>query len=296
MPRPCLVVHGGAGLVDDELVEPSLRGCREACARGLVVLDRGGTALDAVEAAVRSLEDDPTFNAGHGSVLNADGEVEMDACIMSGDLKAGAVGAVRAVANPITVARRVMERTRHVFLAGAAADRFAAAQGLGLASPAELITARQKARWASPEAPPSSQARDGGTVGAVAVDASGQVAAATSTGGLFRKMPGRVGDTPVIGAGTLADDRLGAASATGVGEDIMRLSLARAALELAASGAPAQRAAQQAVELLASRTGASGGIILITPAGDLGIAFNTRRMSHAYRGPDGQIVARVDAS
>jgi L-asparaginase / beta-aspartyl-peptidase len=293
MPRPCLIVHGGAGFVDDALVEVSIAGCREACATGLVILDRGGTAIDAVEAAVRSLEDNPNFNAGRGAVLNAEGQIEMDAAIMNGDLSAGAVGCVRRVANPITLARRVMERTRHVFLVGPAADRFAASQGLDLASPDSLVTPRQLARWKSAEAVSTSEARDGNTVGAVAVDLSGHVAAGTSTGGLFRKMPGRVGDTPVFGAGTFADDRSGAASATGVGEDIIRVTLARTALAFLESGASASAAARRATDVLAERTRGTGGIILVTPAGDIGIAFNSPRMSHAYRGANGAVVASV---
>jgi beta-aspartyl-peptidase (threonine type) len=294
MPKPCLIVHGGAGHIEDDRVEAAVAGCREACAKGLVVLDRGGSALDAVETAVRSLEDDPVFNAGRGAVLNADGAVEMDACVMTGDLRIGAVGCVRSVANPISLARRVMERTRHVFLVGAGADQFAAAQGFPLVGAQDLITERQLARWKSPEEPTTRETRDGGTVGAVAVDASGSIAAATSTGGLFRKMPGRVGDTPVIGSGTYADARSGAASATGFGEDIIRVMLARTAVEFAGTGAPVMQAARRAIDALATKTTGTAGVILVTPDGDVGFAFNTKRMSHAFRASDGTIVSGVD--
>ena len=271
-----------------------IAGCREACAKGLAVLDRGGTALDGVETAVRSLEDDPAFNAGRGAVLNADGVVELDACVMTGDLLIGAVGCVRTVANPISLARLVMERTRHVFLVGTGAEEFAAAQGIPSVEPQRLITARQLARWKSSEGPAIGEARDGGTVGAAAVDAAGTLAAATSTGGIFRKMPGRVGDTPVIGSGTYAEAGRGAASATGVGEDIIRAMLTRAALELAGDGAPAMAAARQAIEHLAAKTSGTAGVILVTRGGEVGLAFNTPRMSYAFRRIDGTIESGVD--
>lgn len=294
MPPACLAVHGGAGLYDPAMVEPSVRGCRAALEAGLAVVDAGGSALDAVEASVRALEDDPTFNAGRGSVLNAEGEVEMDAAVMTGDLRAGAVGAVRRVKNPVSLARHVMERTPHVFLAGSPADEFARAQGLPWASSQDLVTERQLQRFRSDEPAAVATAADGGTVGAVALDREGRVAAATSTGGIFRKLPGRVGDTPVLGAGTYADGRAAAASATGMGEDILRVGLSRLAVDRVAAGASPTDAARAAVGVLSERTAGKGGVILVTIRAEVGLWFSTPRMSFALRGADGRVRAGAE--
>ena len=240
MPTPVILVHGGAGLYQDDRVEPAREGCRLAADAGAKVLERRGSAMDAVCEAVRVLEDDPEFNAGTGSCLTEAGTIEMDACVMDGrDLHAGALGAVREIRNPILGARLVMERSRHVLLVGEGARAFLLANGVESYPNEQLVTPRALERWRA-----SAQPEKHGTVGAVALDAEGHLAAATSTGGILRKLAGRVGDTPIPGAGTFADDARAAASATGTGEPIMRLGLTRTAADLVATG----RTAQQAVD------------------------------------------------
>jgi beta-aspartyl-peptidase (threonine type) len=236
------------------------------------VLQQGGSALDAVEAATRLLEDDPQFNAGTGAVLNDDGEVELDASIMDGEsLAAGAVAGVRTVKNPVSLARAVMERTPHVLLAGPGADAFARRIGISAVAPESLITPRARRRW-------EARRQDShGTVGAVAVDARGRLAAATSTGGTNGKLPGRVGDTPLIGCGTCVDGRIGAASATGLGEYIIRLTLTRRLLEHLERG-EAPTAALDACLDGVVRLGGEAGLILALPSGLLAWARTTARM------------------
>ncbi|MBX5484307.1 MAG: isoaspartyl peptidase/L-asparaginase [Myxococcaceae bacterium] len=277
-----IIVHGGAGPArSDDDAEAARQGCLLAARAGYAVLARGGSALDAVEEAVRTLEDDPQFNAGIGSCLTADGDVEMDASLMEGaTLRAGAVALVRGVRNPIRLARCVMERTPHLFLAGEGAMRLAREQGLPILSPAELITPRALARWREAKAK-GAASPSGGTVGAVALDAHGHLAAATSTGGMNGKWSGRIGDTPVIGAGTYADDAGGAASATGHGEAILRVGLTRMVVAQLCAGAEAQSAAEVGLGALA-RIGGEGGVIVIDRSGRVGCAFNTARMSHAF--------------
>jgi beta-aspartyl-peptidase (threonine type) len=280
MPTPILLVHGGAGLYADGRLIPARDGCARAAAAGAEVLARGGSAVDAVCEAVRLLEDDPEFNAGTGSCLTADGEVELDACLMEGEsLQAGAVAAVRGVKNPVLAARLVMERTPHVLLVGDGASAFLRSQGVAPYPTAALVTPRMLERWRSGDLEQVPQKH--GTVGAVALDAHGHLAAATSTGGINRKLPGRVGDSPIVGAGTFADDRRAACSATGVGEPILRFGLTRAAAELAQTVNP-QLAAERALEELAERTGGEAGLILVSPRGELGIARTTARMSWAF--------------
>lgn len=231
--------------------------------------------------AVAQLEDDPVFNAGVGSCLTSAGTVEMDAAVMDGaGLRAGAVAAVRTVRNPIRLARAVMDDGRHVLLAGAGADTFAAACGVPTCEPQELITARQLRRWQQWHEHPTPASA--GTVGAVAVDCDGHVAAATSTGGIFHKQPGRVGDTPLIGAGTYADDHWGAASATGDGEAIIRLALAKSVISDLGCGNAPERAAQLGIRTLGQRLRAAGGIIIVDSLGRFGYAHNTAHMTVAY--------------
>jgi beta-aspartyl-peptidase (threonine type) len=309
MTSPTIAVHGGAGTLaaDDPASSggpdaPRIEGVRRACAVGQAVLARSGSALDAVEAAVRALEDDPTFNAGTGAVLDAAGEVSLDASIMEGaTLSCGAVTLLTDVANPVTLARAVMERSPHVFLAGPGASAFAREVGIPAVANAALVTDTQRARWELARAGgPTSRT---GTVGAVARDARGHLAAATSTGGMLMKRVGRVGDTAVIGAGTYADDRLAAVSCTGHGERVIQLALARHAAELylrarsagARPGAEAADAARRAVELLAGRVSGEGGLIVLGPEGPPGFAHNTPVMSHAWTGPDGTIHAAIVA-
>jgi L-asparaginase / beta-aspartyl-peptidase len=282
-----IVVHGGAGpRGPEDRAEVCIEGCRRAARAGYEVLRSGGTALDAVEVAAAILEDDPTFNAGTGSVLTSEGRVEMDASMMSGtDLECGAVALIQNFQNPVRLARAVMEKTRHVFLAGEGAERFARENGFAPVDPSTLITPRARARWER-EQRALEPARPG-TIGAVALDAQGRVAAATSTGGTSSKRPGRIGDTPVIGAGTYADDQTGAASSTGHGESILKVALAKTGCDLIASGLAAPAAAERAVATLA-RVRGQAGLILVSRLGDIGIAFNTERMSRAWVDADGR--------
>src|SRR2546426_9106445 len=218
---PTIIVHGGAGADASEGRDELRQGVRAATVAGWRVLSAGGAALDAVESAVRTLEDHPRFNAGRGSVLTRDGTVEMDASIMEGDrLQCGAVAAVPRIANPITLARRVLEARRHVLLVGDGALAFARSVGVPECDAASLVTARQQRRHA--EVAPR-RATPGGTVGAVALDRSGTIAAATSTGGTIGQLPGRVGDSALIGCGTYAENSIGGVSCTGDGEAIIRV-------------------------------------------------------------------------
>lgn len=277
-----ILVHGGAGdMLPDDDPKPHIEGCLAAARKGHAVLAQGGTALDAVIAAVMHLEDDPLFNAGTGSVLNEDGEVEMDASVMEGEaLRAGAVALVRTVKNPVRLARAVMERTPHAFLAGEGARRLAREAGLPEVDPRSLVVPRQRARWEREKAG-RPQPVAPGTVGAVALDARGHLAAATSTGGTGFKRLGRIGDTPLIGCGTYADDERGAASATGHGEAIIRVVLAKAACDALGAGAPPDRAAAEAISRL-KRVEGSAGLILINRAGVVGAQCNTERMARAW--------------
>lgn len=280
---PAILVHGGAGPTSpDDDVAAAEAGCQSAAKAGHAVLSEGGSALDAVEAAVRALEDDPHFNAGTGSVLNAEGVIEMDASLMDGTtLSAGAVAGVRTVANPISLARAVMERSPHVLLAGPGADAFARRRGFPEVDPQSLVTPRARRRF-------EARRQDThGTVGAVAVDAQGRLAAATSTGGTNGKLPGRVGDTPLIGCGTCADSRLGAASATGVGEYIIRLTLTRRLLDLLDRG-QAPGVALDACLAEVVRLGGEAGLILALPDGRLAWARSTARMPVSWVTSSGQ--------
>ena len=266
--RPTIIVHGGAGRILDEELPQRLEGCEEAALAGWEILKHGGTALDAAESAVVILEDNPLFNAGTGSTLNSLGVVEMDAAIIDGNtLSAGAVAAVQGIKNPIKLARRVMEDGRQVLLVCEGARLFAREMGFPECSPETLIVETERKRWEEKH----------GTVGCVALDSAGKIAVATSTGGIFNKFPGRVGDSPLLGCGTYADE-LGGVSCTGHGEAIMRVVLAKSTLELLKSGADPHAAANQAVVLLAKKTGSTGGLIVIDRQGRIGYARNTLRM------------------
>ncbi|MCC7206473.1 MAG: isoaspartyl peptidase/L-asparaginase [Anaerolineae bacterium] len=264
-----LIVHGGAGDWKEADHAAALAGCRQAVEAGLALLLQGRSALDAVEAAVLSLEANPIFNAGYGAVLNRDGIAQMDALIMDGDDgRFGAVAAVERVEHPITLARYVMERTPHHFLAGPGAELFAAEQGIALVDPARMIAPRRLDATSD-------------TVGAVALDEHGNVAAAVSTGGIHEKLPGRIGDTPIAGAGGYADNMFGAASATGVGEGIMRSLLTFRAVEALATFRTAQSAAD-AVMPVFERYRGNGGLIVIDRRGQVGAAHNTQYMPTAW--------------
>jgi len=274
-----MIVHGGAGNVWPQYHTAAVQGCENAVSVGWQILQQGGTALDAVEAAVRALEDDEAFNAGTGSVLNALGEVEMDAGIMDGaTLHIGAVAAIRQVAHPISVARRVMEASDHHILAAEGAARFAAAQGFTMIPNRQLITGRRRRQYEKRAA-----GQEGDTVGALALDIAGNVAAANSTGGVFYKLAGRVGDSPLAGAGFYADNRWGAVATTGQGEHIMRVGLAWRAMQALEQGATAQEAADRALAVLQERVpDARAGLIVLDRASRVGIAHCTRDLPTAY--------------
>jgi beta-aspartyl-peptidase (threonine type) len=242
-----------------------------------------------VVLAASMLEDDPTFNAGTGATLTSSGDVELDASLMDGaSLAAGAVACVKDVKNPVLLARAVLERSGHVLLVGRGASGFARESGIEAYPNERLVTPEQRARFedARGEKP---VAVGGGTIGAVARDARGHVAAATSTGGTFLKRPGRVGDSPIIGAGTYADDRLAAVSSTGHGEPIIRITLARLVAGLVGSGLGAAAAAAEGIRVLGDRVGGQGGVIVVGPTGEPGFAFNTPAMARAWSDASGAI-------
>lgn len=249
------------------------------------ILARGGRAVDAVEQAVRALEDDPVFNAGVGSSLNERGEVEHDAGIMVGDrLAAGAVCSVVGFGNPISLARAVMDDGRHVLLSGQGAADFGLARGFETVDPSRLVTDHAKKaleRVRSKDGGNEHMSWAGGTVGAVARDTFGNCAAATSTGGTVNKRVGRVGDSPVLGAGTYADDEAGAVSATGMGEGILRVALASQMIEAMRRGQSAREASVDALARKLGRLGTTAGVIAVDRDGALGVARSTETMSFA---------------
>lgn len=289
-----IIIHGGAWDIPAELHAQHLAGCRLAAEAGWDLLAGGGTAIDAVEAAVRILEDHPVFDAGRGSHLNADGRVELDAGIMDGaTLMTGAVACITRVANPITLARHVLQDSPHVFLVGEGAERFAQAGGLPLCDPEDLVVPRERNLWESRRAkaegqPLGAQFRNGSadTVGAVALDKAGNLAVGNSTGGTFYKHPGRVGDTPIIGCGFYADNGLGAAACTGLGEQIMKTVLAKTTVDHIALLGSARDAARVAIAYFRQRVGGQGGVICISPDGQIGFAHSTPYLAHAYRSND----------
>lgn len=274
-----ILVHGGAGKVDPESVPARLAGCRAAAETGYAILKQGGSALEAVQAAVVALENNPLFNAGTGSTLNRDGKVETDAAIMDGaTLKAGAVAAVSGIRNPVILARKVMDASPHVLLTGEGAYRFALEHDIPTCDPVELVVPAQRAHWE----------KEHGTVGAVALDTQGCLAAATSTGGIFDKLPGRVGDTPLIGCGTFAN-RHAAVSCTGIGEDIIRTTLARHAAWLMEQGVEAQLAAEQALAYFGVHCRGEAGLILVDRGGRCGSARNSEHMPVCSMDSDGHV-------
>jgi beta-aspartyl-peptidase (threonine type) len=274
---PALLIHGGAG-ADPELRHEELRaGIRDAVAAGWAVLHEGGGAVAAVEAAVCALEDNPRFNAGRGSALTTEGTVEMDASIMEGDgLKNGAVACVTAVRHPVTLARLILEEGRHSFFAGEGALARARALGVPLCDPEELVTDAQRKRL---------ETVMGGTVGAVALDRRGLIAAATSTGGMTGKLPGRVGDSPLIGCGTYAESTAGGVSCTGDGEATIRVVLARRTIEILKAAADPMHACQIAMDVLTEEGRGRGGLICIDWRGRLGWAHSTPLMPVGFMTP-----------
>jgi L-asparaginase / beta-aspartyl-peptidase len=313
-PKWALVVHGGAGVIEKKDLTPEQdKAYREAMTRvantGAEVLRKGGTALDAIEAAIHILEDNPLFNAGKGAVFTAEGRNELDSSIMDGsNLKAGAVAGVTATRHPISLARAVMDHSPHVFLMAPGADAFAKSQKLEQVDPSYFFTER---RWRSLETElkkqglpiprkPANVVADAsaalahdeggkhGTVGVVALDSHGNVAAGTSTGGTTAKRWGRVGDSPIIGAGTYASNKSCAVSATGTGEYFIRLTVAREVCALVEyKGMSLQKAADEVIQKQLSAIKGDGGVIAVAPNGDMAWSFNTSGMYRA-KVADGQ--------
>jgi beta-aspartyl-peptidase (threonine type) len=289
-----VLVHGGAGDIAPGRIDLHTAGCLEAARAAAEVLRGGGAALDAAQRAVFVLEGLPSFNAGTGACLNAEGLIELDAAIMDGAaLRAGAVCALPPFLHPIAIARAALDDGRHILYAGEGAARFARERGFTPSSSEAMTTPTARARWEAARAGtnpgpsegfPGATPPGGGTVGAVVRDAKGSVAAATSTGGLLNKRPGRVGDSPLLGAGTYADDEGGACSATGAGEAITRVGLARGAIDALRSGTPPEEAARRAIATLGARVGGTGGLILVDREGRLGFARNTATMAWAAIG------------
>ena len=304
MHDPVLLVHGGAWAIPAAEAEAHENGVRNALEAGYAVLRRGGAAVDAVEAAVVVLEDDPTFDAGRGSFLTSDGRVQLDALLMDGGrMKAGGVACVERLRNPIQAARLVLEQSPHVYFVGAGAEAFAASHGMKLIDNAELVLDRERVRLAEAQARAAAGLADEtfsglqddkdaatafqrarefeshDTVGAVALDARGNLAAATSTGGTLNKTPGRVGDSSLIGCGCYADNLSAAVSLTGWGEPIMKLVLGKWATDRVAAGTAPEIASEEAIAYLYNRLGGHGGIILLGPDGRFGFAHNTPAMA-----------------
>src|SRR5207302_2226568 len=259
------------------------------------ILSRGGHALDAIEATVMVLEDDPAFDAGYGSHLNLDGRVECDAMVMNGaTLRAGAASTLERVKNPIRVARAILEKCPHMMVVGEGAERFAKEQGIALCDTEDLISEAEREAWLKckndKHAAEHHRGHEQGTVGAVALDREGRLFAATSTGGTCCKLPGRVGDSPLIGCGCYADSQAGGVSCTGYGEAIMKIVMAKTAVDFLRRDssneeekrAVAQQAVQNAVQLLAERGRGTGGLILLDRFGTPAFAFNTPRMAYGF--------------
>jgi beta-aspartyl-peptidase (threonine type) len=322
--QPVLLIHGGAWAMPDDAVGAHERGISAALEAGWDALSRGGTAVHAVEAAITVMEDDDTFDAGRGSFLTRDGRVQLDALLMNGsDLRAGGVACVERLRNPIQAARLVLEKSPHVYFVGSGAERFATQHGMRLVDNTELIVPRERERlmnFQSAEAKgmpdtifsgntameqtaltaeveqalpnalrvddPTLHSHD--TVGAVALDQFGNIAAGTSTGGTLSKAPGRVGDSSLIGCGCYADNLSAAVSLTGWGEPIMKLVLGKWAVDRVAAGGVPQEAASDAIAYLYKRLGGHGGMILLGPDGRIGVAHNTPRMAWGLATAEGQ--------
>lgn len=295
-------MHGGAWTIPDDLLLDHQTGMRKALVEGWKVLERGGSSLDAIEAAVITLEDEEAFDAGRGSILNRDGRVQMDALIMEGKtLRAGGVGCVERIRNPIKAARLVLDESPHVYFVAEGAELFAAQHGLTLIDNSELVIDRERKRLAEAQARERAGFRDEtfagqsdlasgtrdpvpgnashDTVGAIALDSNGNLAAATSTGGTLNKAPGRVGDSSLVGCGCYADNQSAAVSLTGWGEPIMKLVLGKWAVDRVASGGDPEAVAQEAIGYLNARLNGHAGIILLDQRGRCGVAHNTPYMA-----------------
>jgi beta-aspartyl-peptidase (threonine type) len=276
--RLALIVHGGAWDVPPELYDRCREGVRRAAVRGWHILQNSGSALDACEQSIIELEEEPVFDAGIGSHLNSSGKAQLDAILMDGaSLATGAVACVERIRNPIRLARLVMQRSEHVLLSGYGAEQFAGEQGCELCDPSIFLIPEVVEPWSRRAA----ETRRFGTVGAVALDANGHIAAGTSTGGTFFKHPGRIGDSPIVGCGCYADDEGAGVSCTGHGESVMKIVMAKKANDLVASGYSAQDAAERSVELLGRRTGGRAGLIVLDRAGRVGASFSTKNLVRA---------------
>lgn len=290
-----IIVHGGAGewgASDKRRIE-AVRACTEAAEAGRALLLKGGSALDAVELAVTILEDCPVLDAGRGSYPNAEGDVEMDALIMDGrDLTMGAIAAIQRVRHPISLARRVMQESGHNFLVGGGAETFAENIGFPRCTVEELLVPESlDGESYDLDALTTSPAAIGDTVGAVAFDLHGNLAAATSTGGTPNKRAGRVGDSPLVGSGAYADNWTAAVSATGYGEALMRVVISKRVCDFVGTGLSARSACESAIRVLEERTGGQGGLIAVDARGQVGWAYNTRAMPYAYGVGDAGIVS-----
>ncbi|HEY1577954.1 MAG TPA: isoaspartyl peptidase/L-asparaginase [Terracidiphilus sp.] len=306
--KPILLVHGGAWAIPADAEAAHETGVRNALLAGYAILARGGSAVDAVEAAVTGMEDDPTFDAGRGSFLTSDGRVQLDALLMDGGrMKAGGVACVERIRNPIQAARLVLEKSPHVYFVGTGAEEFAQSHGMTLIQNGDLVLDRERERLKlaqqreaagladhtfsglhddkEPETAVhslhhgSANSDSHDTVGAVALDSKGNLAAGTSTGGTLNKTPGRVGDSSLIGCGCYADNLSAAVSLTGWGEPIMKLVLGKWAVDRVAGGLAPELASRDAISYLANRLGGHGGIILLGPDGRFGLAHNTPAMA-----------------
>lgn len=299
---PSIIVHGGAWAIPDSAKQACKRGVEAAAQAGHAVLLSGGSALDAVEAAVRVLEDNPAFDAGIGSCLTAAGNVEMDAAVMTDGAegpRSGAVAGVSGARHPISVARKVMEETPHCLLIGEGAERFLDEVGGERAEKRELITAAMFEEWERFDRYGSAveELFNGGhdTVGAVARDASGRMAVGTSTGGITFKRMGRVGDSPIVGAGLVCEWGVGGVSTTGHGESILKVGLARLVTTLMEmKGMKGKEAVKESLERMRKRTGGCGGLILLDADGEYVRGFTTNRMAWAAIGKDGLLKSGVD--
>jgi beta-aspartyl-peptidase (threonine type) len=291
--QPVLLIHGGAWAMPDDAVAAHEAGVTNALAAGYSLLEQGASAVDAVEAAVAVMEDDETFDAGRGSFLTQDGRVQMDALLMNGEnLRTGGVACVERLRNPIRAARLVLDKSPHVYFVGTGAERFARQHGMALCDNMELVIPREQERLYKAQAAEMAGHSDTtfsgpldshDTVGAVALDTYGDIAAGTSTGGTLNKAPGRVGDSSLIGCGCYADNHTAAVSLTGWGEPIMKLVLGKWAVDRVAAGASPDEAAHEAIDYLFTRLGGHGGIILLDADGRVGLAHNTPRMAWGLR-------------
>ncbi|MBN3958094.1 isoaspartyl peptidase/L-asparaginase family protein [Nostoc sp. NMS8] len=274
---PTIIVHGGAKTITDDKVAANNAGCTAAVEAGWAVLISGGTAAEAVEAAIRVLEADQTFNASLGATLNSDGEVELDAAIMEGSLSWGAVAAVQGIRHPISIARQIMDDKPRLLVARGA-ERFAADNGAEMCKKEDLIAEEQLEQWKEDQKVIDRP----NTVGCVALDASGILAAGTSTGGTTKQQQGRVGDTALVGCGLYADNKIGGCSTTGDGESIIPVVLAKTAIDFLSGDRHPDEAAQMAIDALASKVKGEAGCILIDRQGRVGWAYNSSHMACAY--------------